>query len=262
MKTLAAGAPVAGCALPADRREYGRKVSCVYTAMDAPLGRAVGNRLEVEEAWEVLSGGGPADVREVVLELAAALLGLSDLGIDERAGRARAEAALEGGQAAEWFERWVAVQGGRFKPGEFHRLADDHVVAGAPAWCGPSTRARWGGRRRRRARAAAVSTTRSTRRRGVVDAPPGSAVAAGDTLARVYSRAARRAHGRRAAARRRLRDRRRAAGERAPPCSAATPRPAVPPGRRTDARSGRTLARPAPDGAGRPRDPPHVRPRA
>jgi len=94
---------------------YGRKVTCIYTSMEAPLGRAVGNRLEVEEAWEVLCGGGPDDVREVVLTLAAALLALSDLGVDEREGRARAQRALASGQAAACFERWVAVQGGRFK---------------------------------------------------------------------------------------------------------------------------------------------------
>ncbi len=170
-------------------REYGRDVSCVYTAMDAPLGRAVGNRLEVEEAWEVLTGGGPADVREVVLALAAVLLGLSDLGLDERAARARAEAALEGGRAAEWFERWVAVQGGRFKPGEFHRLADDPVVA-----------PRAGFVRAVDARAVGRAAQASGAGRGraddeidsaagvIVDAPPGSAVAAGDTLARVFSR--------------------------------------------------------------------------
>ncbi len=108
---------------------YDRRVTCVFTAMDAPLGRAVGNRLEVEEAWQVLGGGGPDDVREVVLALAGELLALSDLGVDAVEGRARAERALASGQAAEWFERWIAVQGGTFKPGEFHRLAAAEVPA-------------------------------------------------------------------------------------------------------------------------------------
>ena len=44
------------------------RVTCLYTAMEAPLGRAVGNRLEVEEAWAVLNGEGPDDVREVALD--------------------------------------------------------------------------------------------------------------------------------------------------------------------------------------------------
>jgi pyrimidine-nucleoside phosphorylase len=108
---------------------YGRPTSCIFTAMDAPLGRTVGNRLEVEEAWQVLSGEGPADVREVTLTLAGALLALSDLGVDEAEGRRRAEEALAGGRAAEHFERWCYVQGGRWKPGEFHRLAAHEVVA-------------------------------------------------------------------------------------------------------------------------------------
>jgi pyrimidine-nucleoside phosphorylase len=108
---------------------YARPTSCIFTGMDAPLGRTVGNRLEVEEAWQVLEGGGPADVREVVLTLAAALLALSDLGVDEAEGRARAEAALADGRAAEHFERWCYVQGGRWKPGEFHRLAAHEVTA-------------------------------------------------------------------------------------------------------------------------------------
>jgi pyrimidine-nucleoside phosphorylase len=170
-------------------RDYGRDVSCVYTAMDAPLGRAVGNRLEVEEAWEVLSGDGPGDVREVVLALAAVLLGLSDLGLDERAARARAEEALASGRAAEWFERWVAVQGGRFKPGEFHRLADDAVVALRSGFVtavdarvvGRAAQASGAGRRRADDEVDPAAGV-------VVDAPPGSTVAAGDPLARVFSR--------------------------------------------------------------------------
>ena len=102
---------------------YERPTTCIFTSMEAPLGRTVGNRLEVEEAWQVLRDEGPDDVREVTLTLAAALLALSDLGLDESAGRALAEAALADGRAAEHFERWCFVQGGRWKPGEFHRLA-------------------------------------------------------------------------------------------------------------------------------------------
>ena len=108
---------------------YQRPTTCIYTGMDAPLGRTVGNRLEVEEAWQVLCGDGPEDVRETSLALAAALLALSDLGIDEAEARRRAEAALTDGRAAEHFERWCYVQGGSWKPGEYPRLAAHEVRA-------------------------------------------------------------------------------------------------------------------------------------
>jgi pyrimidine-nucleoside phosphorylase len=108
---------------------YGRPTTCIFTSMEAPLGRAVGNRFEVEEAWQVLAGEGPDDVREVTLTLAGALLALSDLGVDEAEGRRRASAALDDGRAAEHFERWCFVQGGRWKPGEFHRLAAHEACA-------------------------------------------------------------------------------------------------------------------------------------
>jgi len=97
--------------------------------MEQPLGRAVGNRLEVEEAWQVLSGEGPDDVRELVLELAAELLPSADLGLDAGEARARAEAALDDGRAAEHFERWCFVQGGDWRPGQFHRLAGHETEA-------------------------------------------------------------------------------------------------------------------------------------
>ena len=168
---------------------YGRKVTCLYTAMDAPLGRAVGNRLEVEEAWEVLSGGGPDDVREVVVELAAALLSLADLGIDEAEGRARARRALDSGQAAEWFERWVAVQGGRFAPGEFHRLACVEVTAGRDGWVsavdalavGHAAQLSGAGRSR-------VTDEVDPAAGVIVTAKPGQEVVAGAPLARVFAR--------------------------------------------------------------------------
>src|SRR4029077_4286699 len=67
--------------------EAGMDVVCVLTDMDQPLGRAVGNALEGREAWETVSGGGPADFRELVVDAAAQLLGLADLGVGGGAGR-------------------------------------------------------------------------------------------------------------------------------------------------------------------------------
>jgi pyrimidine-nucleoside phosphorylase len=92
--------------------EAGMDVVCVLTDMDQPLGRAVGNALEVREAWETVSGGGPADFRELVVDAAAQLLALSDLGVDEAEGRRRAERALADGSALATYERWVRAQGG------------------------------------------------------------------------------------------------------------------------------------------------------
>jgi pyrimidine-nucleoside phosphorylase len=92
--------------------QAGMDVVCVLTDMDQPLGRAVGNALEVREAWETVSGGGPEDTRELVVDAAAQLLALSDLGIDEDEGRRRAEAALGGGSALATYDRWVRAQGG------------------------------------------------------------------------------------------------------------------------------------------------------
>jgi pyrimidine-nucleoside phosphorylase len=109
--------------------DYGRPTSCLFSAMDQPLGRSVGNRLEVEEAWQVLQGDGPADVREISLELAVELLPLADLGLDASEARARAETALADGRAAEHFERWCYVQGGEWRPGQFNQLAGREVKA-------------------------------------------------------------------------------------------------------------------------------------
>ena len=90
----------------------GRPTVCELTAMDSPLGAAVGNALEVAEACEMLAGGGPADFRELVLGSAARMAVLSDLDVDLEAGRRLAEDAIASGEALRALERLVEAQGG------------------------------------------------------------------------------------------------------------------------------------------------------
>jgi pyrimidine-nucleoside phosphorylase len=90
----------------------GREVVCELTDMDQPLGRAVGNALEIREAVDTLRGEGPEDLVELVLGASGHLLSLSDLGVNQAEGRRRAEEALADGGALEAYERWVRAQGG------------------------------------------------------------------------------------------------------------------------------------------------------
>jgi pyrimidine-nucleoside phosphorylase len=93
-------------------RRMGKRATALVTNMDQPLGLAIGNALEVAESIDVLKGGGPADVRELTLALAAEMLALSGLVPDPAAGRARAEAALASGAAFEKFRAVARAQGG------------------------------------------------------------------------------------------------------------------------------------------------------
>ncbi len=99
----------------------GREVTCLLTDMEQPLGRAVGNALEVEEARDTVCGAGPGDFTELVLDASARLLAYSDLEIDRGEGRRRAEAAVVDGSALETYERWIRAQGGDPDPGALER---------------------------------------------------------------------------------------------------------------------------------------------
>jgi len=90
----------------------GREVVCLLTDMDQPLGRAVGNALEIREAIATVRGDGPSDFLELVLAACSRLLAVSDLGVDEEEGRARAMQAIADGSAFEAYERWISAQGG------------------------------------------------------------------------------------------------------------------------------------------------------
>jgi pyrimidine-nucleoside phosphorylase len=92
--------------------EHGRRVVALLTAMDRPLGRAVGNALEVAEAVVALRGGGPPDLREVSVTLTAEMLVLGEIAASVDEGRKQAEAALDDGRALDLLRRVVEAQGG------------------------------------------------------------------------------------------------------------------------------------------------------
>jgi pyrimidine-nucleoside phosphorylase len=91
---------------------FGVHTEAVITAMESPLGCAVGNALEVVECIEVLKGGGPPDLLEVTLELAARMLVLGKVARDPREGRTQARQALASGAALDRFEKIIEIQGG------------------------------------------------------------------------------------------------------------------------------------------------------
>ena len=92
-------------------RAAGRRVSAVITNMDLPLGYAVGNSLEVIEAIEVLSGRGPADLRQVCITLASEMVSIC-LGYTEKEARAAVEECIKSGAAKAKLCEWIAAQGG------------------------------------------------------------------------------------------------------------------------------------------------------
>src|SRR5229473_3215525 len=93
-------------------KRMGKKVVALITDMDQPLGRAAGHGNEVAECIDVLNGGGPADLRELSLELSAWMfyLGERTKSVDE--GRRLAETMIAGGQAREKLRHGIRLQGG------------------------------------------------------------------------------------------------------------------------------------------------------
>src|ERR1700733_11732696 len=84
---------------------HGVRTAAMLTAMDTPLGRAVGNAVEVQEALDVLGGGGPDDVRDLSVAEAEAMLQLA--GIDGDPAK-----ALDDGRALDKFREMIRAQGG------------------------------------------------------------------------------------------------------------------------------------------------------
>lgn len=90
----------------------GKKVRAMITDMNEPLGRAVGNGLEVMEAVETLRGRGPADLTELCLRGGSVILAEAGLAADEAEGRKRMQQVMDDGSALEKLKSMVAAQGG------------------------------------------------------------------------------------------------------------------------------------------------------
>lgn len=93
-------------------RHAGRRVSAVISTMEQPLGRAVGNALEVREAIEALHGHGPTDLVDLCLTLGAELTVLAGKAADRTQGRDLLYETLDSGLAWNLFCRFITNQGG------------------------------------------------------------------------------------------------------------------------------------------------------
>lgn len=96
-------------------RNAGRNTLAVVSDMDQPLGRAVGNALEVKEAIETLKGKGPEDFTELCLTLGSLMLCLAGSARTQEEGRKMLEKAIADGSALDKLAEFVKAQGGNEK---------------------------------------------------------------------------------------------------------------------------------------------------
>ncbi|AMW31954.1 pyrimidine-nucleoside phosphorylase [Fervidobacterium islandicum] len=134
MKTLEQATELAE-AMVGIAKAHGKKAVAVLTNMDVPLGKMVGNSLEVLEAIETLKGNGPDDFTELCLNLAAWMCHLAEKGTFEECLK-MAQEALESGRALEKFRQLVEHQGGNpevvDRPTEVLPMTDRTVEFTAP----------------------------------------------------------------------------------------------------------------------------------
>jgi pyrimidine-nucleoside phosphorylase len=97
----------------------GRRMAAIVSDMSQPLGRAVGNALEVAEALETLEGSGPPELTEFAVELASLIVSLAT---DSERGRPSVEEALRSGAGLRTFRAMVEAQGGDARAFDDRRL--------------------------------------------------------------------------------------------------------------------------------------------
>ncbi len=89
-----------------------KETVCVITNMEEPLGKAVGNSLEVIEAVEFLKGNMEQDVKEVILELGSYMIKLAGKGQNIEENKQKILENIQNGKAFEKLKKWVSSQGG------------------------------------------------------------------------------------------------------------------------------------------------------
>lgn len=103
-------------------REVNRETIAVITDMSQPLGKAIGNRLEITEALEIMQGKGREDITDFICELAEILLTLAQVDASQKDIRQH----LVGGQALAKFEELIQAQGGDLQ--DLYRQSSAPVV--------------------------------------------------------------------------------------------------------------------------------------
>jgi pyrimidine-nucleoside phosphorylase len=116
-------------------QKNGVRTEALLTAMDAPLGGAVGNANEVIEAIETLKGRGPTDLEVLSVRLAARMLVLSGVETDDMKAEGRVREAIASGAGLEVFRATIEAQGGD------PRVIDDYArlprASHESPWCAP-----------------------------------------------------------------------------------------------------------------------------
>jgi pyrimidine-nucleoside phosphorylase len=177
--------------------QEGVRTEAVITSMDAPLGYAVGNALEIVECVDTLKSKGPADLTGVIRVLATRMVMLAGLERDAGAAQRRVDGALSSGRALEVFKKMIERQDGNPRVADDYSLLpstpdrepvvarrDGHLTALAAEAVGRATHALGAGRSR-----AGDAIDHGV---GIVlKVKPGDAVRAGDTLLDLHHRGGR-----------------------------------------------------------------------
>jgi pyrimidine-nucleoside phosphorylase/thymidine phosphorylase len=151
-------------------RGMGKKVVALLTRMDEPLGRAVGNAVEIAESVACLRGEGPDDLVGLSVELAAEMLVLGGVASDLEDARSKCHRAIADGSALERFRRVTEAQGGD------PRALDDPTLLPQPRHRIDVPAPRSGFVRRLAARAIGEAAVRLGAGRARVDSPVNPAV--------------------------------------------------------------------------------------
>ncbi|ATZ18410.1 thymidine phosphorylase [Williamsoniiplasma somnilux] len=93
-------------------REHGRKIAVLITDMNKPLGKAIGNAIEVKEAWDALHGKGPQDFNELVATAVGVTLLQAKIFDDLKTAKKDVYKKMQSGEAAHFFKEFVIAQHG------------------------------------------------------------------------------------------------------------------------------------------------------